>query len=331
VFLLSTVFFLIGLLSGGGVAAVHLRYRTALELAEKKKLDHPKASRASPEVSPQKKARVKALIEKGFRLKKQERWSEAFDAFSECVKLVPDEPWPYFYLAEVYEALDYREKAAELYRKALRLDPGWREPKVRLAKILCDFGRNREALKLLEKAYRSNPKDPLVWGELALNHLRLGETEKALPLIKRYVQTVPDDPWGWEHLGRVYAQQGDQAEAEKAYRRALALNPHRELAQLWLGQLLISQGKKKEAQKHLKAFHRIRDLNTREYNLLQAVSRYAYDPQRLVAILVELARVRASLGRYRQALVPLDRALRLAPEDPRLKVLYEKIRSRAGM
>ncbi len=280
---------------------------------------------------PQAKADAQVCFQKGRQHLQMERLADAFKEFSKASQLDPTAPDPYVGLAKVYEALDYDERAMEACRKAVEIDPKYHGARVALARLLSDFGKNEESLALLTDADKTNPNDPLVWAEMAVNRIRLGTPEKAIPLLERYNQARGKQAWGHAHLGRAHADAGELEAAEAAYRQALAIDPNMELGNLWLGQLLVVTGRKEQAAPRFKAFQRLRNLQTRQRKLEQAVARKPESTKAHVDVLVRLAHVRQLLGRPREAVTPLQKALQLEPDDPRLRKLYEDQLRRANV
>jgi Flp pilus assembly protein TadD len=259
---------------------------------------------------------------KGYEYLMAERYAEAFEEFAAVSRLDPREARSYMGMGEAAKHLDYDELAEENYRKAIKLEPRLHEAKMALAQILCDFGKHTEALGVLRELEKERPEDPLVWAELAINTLRLGRPEEAVPLLEKYNAARGKQDWGYENLGRAYAEAGEMEKAERAYREAIAINPQTALAHLWLGQLLRTTGRKDEAERALETFRRLRALQTEMRLLEQKINR---NPGNVRAH-VELARVRRLLGKGREALIPLERALEIAPDDAKLRKLYENVR-----
>lgn len=78
-------------------------------------------------------------------------------------------------------------RAAEEFRLALAMRPGWTEASLNLASALMAMGHPVEALEVLD----------------------------------RVVRTTPGDPRGWNNLGILLAGQGDLPAAREAFRRAI--------------------------------------------------------------------------------------------------------------
>jgi len=283
---------------------------------------------------------IDGLIEKGYSLISEEHHAEAFGIFLQASRLAPDRAEPHWGLALVYHRFQLFTQEERSCRKAIQLDSTCRPAKEALARILCDLGRNEESLAILrdmerdEERERARPKEgtsqdkrrlSYIWGEVALNLLRTGKPGEAIPSLERYIAAEPGEAWGPAHLGRAFADLGDWGNAEASLRRALELDPHLGLAHLWLGQALIATGRRAEGEGHLKTFNRLRTIATQEHRLEGQINRSPDDPR----ILVQLARVRALLGKHKAALVPLERALTLNPGDEDLRSLYREIEAKA--
>lgn len=312
--------------AGGAVAAVPVAFLAGAVIGSPAAERAPRGERpASEKPALSASLEVELRCAQAYELKKAERYSEAFEQLARAVEADPRDPRPLLGMAEIYRALDYDERAEEALRKALALDPGNAAAKVSLAMVLCDFGRNREALDILEELEKKRPDDPFVWAEIAINAVRLGDPKAAIPLLERYNEKVGRQAWGFENLGRAHFEAGNFEMAEKCFREAIAINPRTALAHLWLGHLLTAEGRGEEAKAPLARFRELRNLQTQARLLEQAVNRSPED----VEALSRLAHVRTLLGQYAEALVPLERALQLAPDDDRVKRQIEYVRGLA--
>lgn len=256
-----------------------------------------------------------------------ERYGDAFLELKEAERVAPADPRVHHGFGEVYRNLDRAELAEKAYRKALLLDPDYQIVKIRLAQILCKLGKNEEAVGLLREVQKKQPKNPALWAALARNAMRLGKPGEAITWLEKYNAALGRQVWGCANLGRAYAEAGNHEAAEKAFREAIAIDPKTRLAYLWLGQLLVATGRKTEAEHFLETFRlhwRLSDeIRTLERALLRRPDNFR--------ALVGLARARYAMGKVREALIPLKRAVELAPDDQQLRGLYEKLSREAQM
>ena len=89
--------------------------------------------------------------------------------------------------------------------------------------VLAGRGERREALGHLAEACRLEPDYPLYWLRLAENRHLLGEDPQEA--LERALRLAPDDPWVNNLLGMVRLEEGRLEEAGGALRRALEAAP----------------------------------------------------------------------------------------------------------
>lgn len=319
--------FILGLAAGAPVA-----YGARSILGPRDRVPEPAAapeprSRPKPDfLSPTLAAEVERKVREGFAALGADRLLEAHDAFRRAVELAPWDARAHHGLGEFFRRIDRAEQAEPCYREALRADPRHGAARLRLARVLRDLGKSEEAASHLRELVKDPACDPEVWLELARNELRLARPREATSWLERYVAARPKSAYGLAHLGRARAETGDAEAAERHYRSALAVDPHESLAWLWLGQLLVAQGRKAEAEAALANFRSLRDV----YDELRSAERDLLRRPNDLKALVRVAKARFQLGRYREAVRTLDRALEIAPEDAALRRLRDQAAGIAG-
>jgi tetratricopeptide (TPR) repeat protein len=262
----------------------------------------------------------------GVGLFEKERYSEALEAFERAAAAYPGLPDAHYYIGEVHRRLLFSDLADQAYRKALSFDARFWPARKSLAMLLYERGGYEESLRLLEAMRAEAPRDSFVMGETALNLMALGEAKRAAALLESYNAIEGRQAWGYAHLGRARALAGDAAGAEAAYREAIAIDPRHSLSRYWLGQLLAAGGRVEESRPHLDRYRELRALEDQEHQLQMALLGDA----KSVGALVELARVRFALGRPKDSLKALERARELAPNDPKLAEIWEKVSKAAA-
>jgi tetratricopeptide (TPR) repeat protein len=119
-----------------------------------------------------------------------------------------------FQQAEEMSAID-REKAVELYKKAIRLRPKYAEAFVGLARIQAGLGAAAEALKAIQNARRARPgyaEASAVEGRI---HKEGGDEEKAIASFKRALTEGKGyQPEALAGLGLLYKERAELAAAE---------------------------------------------------------------------------------------------------------------------
>lgn len=254
------------------------------------------------------------VFQEGVALLSAGRSAEALEKFVRAAALDPTDPRPHHGSGKIYTQLFLKDRAEECYRRALQADPRFRPSKEGLVMILYEKTRHAEAIAILRDLENETPGEPFVLGELAINALALGNHGEAIALLEKYRAAKPEDAWGRAHLGKAYADAGRLREAEAEYREALSVDGSFQIAHYWLAQLLVGSKREAEAQPFLERYRRLRQLATDEQQLKMALLRKPEDLDALVG----LARVQLLLGKTQDSRATLDRALQVAPTDPRV-------------
>jgi len=114
------------------------------------------------------------------------------------------------------------EKAKDIYRRVLELDPS--HPNVRrdLAMIFVETGDNDEAKDYLIESLRLTPDDPWSLVVLANQYAKEDDQETAAKFVRRALELKPGDPWALNTLATALMEQGKHEEALKCYDEAIA-------------------------------------------------------------------------------------------------------------
>lgn len=110
------------------------------------------------------------------------------------------------YVALVGAGLHQRgklEEAAEHYRRALKLNPNLREPRVNLGMILMDRGRIEESLTQFRQALHISPNYAVARYYLGRALGRQGRFDDAFEQFRKLFETEPDYPDAHASLGEV--------------------------------------------------------------------------------------------------------------------------------
>jgi tetratricopeptide (TPR) repeat protein len=147
-----------------------------------------------------------------------------------------------------------RDAAAGHFRRALDVNPGYREARVNLAVILAETGASAEALEEAGRLQAEEPRDTgrldsVARGKLANAHADLGRTYHALGMyvdaLGEYDKALglcPSFPDIHQRRAASCRALGDHAGAEGSLARALELHPRYVEAYVTLGQLYRQMG-----------------------------------------------------------------------------------------
>jgi tetratricopeptide (TPR) repeat protein len=134
----------------------------------------------------------------------------------------------YFNYGAAAEQAGLYEKAADLLRKSIALDPAnSAEAYNYIGYMWADHNMNLdEAEAMIKRALESEPNNASYLDSLGWVEFRKGKFDQALSDLLRAAKTVErDDPVVFEHIGDTYLKLNRVPEALGAWQKALALDP----------------------------------------------------------------------------------------------------------
>src|SRR6266849_876452 len=134
----------------------------------------------------------------------------------------------YFNYGAAAEQAGLYEKAAELLRKSIALDPASSAEACNyLGYMWADHNMNLdEAELMIRRALESEPNNASYLDSLGWVEVRKGQFDRALDDLLRAAKTAEhEDPVVFEHLGDTYLKLNRSREALEAWQKALALDP----------------------------------------------------------------------------------------------------------
>ncbi|HYQ80304.1 MAG TPA: tetratricopeptide repeat protein, partial [Anaeromyxobacteraceae bacterium] len=194
---------------------------------------------------------------------------------------------------------DEKAALAEL-EQALALDPRLAPALLMQASIQWRRGDLATARKSLEAAVALDPRSAVARTRLGAVELESGHAEAAVAHLEAAVNMdgALGEARGW--LGRALLARGEGVRAVDELRTAVRLEPDSADHHLWLGAALEATNAPAEAEE--------------EYRTAQAK-----DPRRIEP-LERLAALKAAQGRCQDGIPDLERALKVAPREQRLRV-----------
>jgi tetratricopeptide (TPR) repeat protein len=149
----------------------------------------------------------------GQALIKAGKVDEASRIFQEVMKQYPDDHRAVYFMANIYLKKGNKEKARELYEKAIEMRPVLVEAYENLGSILFGEARYAEAATLMEKTFEAvpmdAPSDPELRYNIAICWFKAGDREQAEKHLRKYLKLAPH---------------GKQAEAVKQLLKSLGAN-----------------------------------------------------------------------------------------------------------
>jgi tetratricopeptide (TPR) repeat protein len=138
----------------------------------------------------------------------------------------PVNPTVSFFTGTLEELVGNPQKAEELYRKALALEPNFAPACNNLAYLMLQNGEDSNAaLALAQIARQKMPDSASAADTLAWIYYQKGLYGFAADLLREALQREPNNATYHYHLGMVYHKQNKKLEARKHLQRALQINP----------------------------------------------------------------------------------------------------------
>ena len=155
--------------------------------------------------------------------KKGKRYSDALSAYEEAIKYgIDDVQEVYSNLGVLYSEMRQREKAREMYERAINVDPTYVPALFNLAGLFEEAGERQQAMEFYERILSNNPGH---WDSLArLAHARKLTAADAdlVDSLSHATEDAKDDPMAREGLyfalGKAMDDLGRYEEAFAAYR-----------------------------------------------------------------------------------------------------------------
>lgn len=118
------------------------------------------------------------------------------------------------------------EKAEELYRTAMKMNPNIALLYSNLGVIVYAMGRAEESIPLYKKAIALDPKLSLAHNNLGVAYSTLNRLDEALAAFSRTIALVPDDPEPINNYGDCLVKLSRFAEGAAALQKALSYKPN---------------------------------------------------------------------------------------------------------
>jgi tetratricopeptide (TPR) repeat protein len=203
----------------------------------------------------------------------------------------------YFNAGNAYFAIGRYDKAVELYRDALRIDPGLADAGYNLALALVRLQKADEAVPILTGLLSKDPKNVAVMAVLGWAYHIGGREDEALAQYDALLALSPENRDAWYNSGLILWRSGKMNDALERFRKLIVLDPDDGDALYGIGSLLLALDDPKSAAEYLDRY-------------LQKKPDDA-DAELLLAECEEL------MEKYSQALDAYERIITIAPKEPR--------------
>ena len=134
-------------------------------------------------------------------------------------------------LGLIKASLSKHEEAAELLKKAIRLEPNESSLHYNLAKALQESGRDRESMPHHKKCINLAPNNPEAWLNYGKSLSRLGLNDEAFNAYQKSLEIKPNYVEALLNLGAALKELKQYEDAVIYANKAISFNP--ELSQAW--------------------------------------------------------------------------------------------------
>jgi tetratricopeptide (TPR) repeat protein/TolB-like protein len=232
-------------------------------------------------------------------------YADAANEFSLVLQNEPTNDAAYKGLADAYKHLGKLRDAESTYKQAIALRPHYWATYNWLGVFYYGQGRVHEASEMFRQAVSLAPDCIRGYSNLAASLMDEGLYNEALRAAQRSIEVQPSD-YAYSNLASAFFFQKRYDDAIRAFEKATAYSPNDPLLWWNLGDAYYwAPGRRKDSPS---AYQRCADLASRQ------LKQNPNDSDKLGALAV----CQAMLAQKNAAFASLNRAFRLAPEDPSL-------------
>ena len=149
----------------------------------------------------------------------------ALDYWLRLNALKPDDAKVIATIAFIYAERGNKQKAVELVRQAINIDPNQPSYWFNLGYLLQELEDHAEAIDAFRRALAMNEKMDACWYGIAISQVKLGLLDEAVTSLKRNTEMQPMSPYGWYQLAHTYCRLGRMEDAEKVVRKLAGFEP----------------------------------------------------------------------------------------------------------
>ena len=198
------------------------------------------------------------------------------------------------------------DRALEVYRKVLNVDPGQAQLAARVAGLLIQQDDFPQAIDVLKDAIKANPNNAEPYQQLAFIYLKyLKRTDQAIDYANRAIALNPENAEGYQRLVEIEVAAGQEKKALEVLDRAAKVRSNDPGFWMRLGKLYMAILFKSDSQPKPDELKRTNEI------FKKAAEHAGDDP----AILKEIADYYAASQQLKEAIPLYLRVLELQPDD----------------
>jgi tetratricopeptide (TPR) repeat protein len=169
----------------------------------------------------------------------QKQYDRALQEFSKAAALAPNNPNPYFGIAQTNLALHDQDDAELNFKKAIQVDPHFIVAYLQLGELYAQKSNVAQAVQIVQAAIQANPSVIGLYQALARYDLRQQNPTQAEQTLQAGIKVNPSSIPLYLNLAAVFESQGKQADAENALASLSGQLPKSAEAALGIGDFYV--------------------------------------------------------------------------------------------
>jgi len=145
-------------------------------------------------------------------------YAKAAEMYKKAIKINPGNEYIYSTLGMLYKENGEYVKAAEMFEKAIKINPENAGSYIQLLWVYYSIGKYAKATEMGEKAIKISPAEPN-YHTVGEFYRTIKEYAKAEEMFKKAIEINPKNEWNYIKLMWVYEGIGEYAKAEKIFKK----------------------------------------------------------------------------------------------------------------
>ena len=194
-----------------------------------------------------------------------EEYDKAEEMYKKAIELNPKDDTGYTGLAWNYLHMGECDKAVEIFKKAIQINPRNEGNYIELGRRYMFAEEYDEAEEMYKKAIEVNPKSGGGYAGLGWYCINTGQYDKAEEMYKKAIELNPKDDTGYTGLAWDYIHMGEYGKAKETLEKYRRINPNNESGYSKMGRYCMEIGEYDKAKEMYKKAAEINARNDRSY------------------------------------------------------------------
>lgn len=161
----------------------------------------------------------------GYYLSEAGAYKEAADVFREAIRIRPGFTDAYYYCGVAYEKAGKYKEAAKSFREAIKLKTDFADAYFSLGVIYGKLGMYKESINVLRQCVTIEPDFAEAYFNMGVAYEKTGMYKEAIEVNKKAVSLKPDFTDAYYNLGIACEKSGNYTDASTAFQKVLKFRP----------------------------------------------------------------------------------------------------------